>query len=94
VDKHGEKDLLLNGEVGRVADDGEHVLGVEVEVVFPGVFLNLHEFLSRVLDVSLVYFVGQLLEGVAHSTDEWPKENALMGHFLTWLRGQDWKGGT
>lgn len=68
-----------------MANHWQHVLGVIVEVVIPGVFLNLHHLLARVLHESLVDVASQSLEAVAHNANEWLEESFLMRHFLARL---------
>jgi hypothetical protein len=53
-----------------VANEGQDILAVVIEVVLPGIFLDFHLLLAHVLHVRLTYLLAQLLESLNRGQEE------------------------
>jgi hypothetical protein len=89
--EHAHDQLLFNLQARTVANQRQHVLAVVVEVIFPGVLLNLHLRLSVVHHESIVQLCAQRLE----LTHRWEQTRshpcALVRILLARLDGENGK---
>ena len=62
MNKHGEQGLLLDRQILAVTYDWQHILGIEVHIVVPGVFSQFHQLFSSMLYECFVYLSQKILE--------------------------------
>ena len=81
--------LFFDCHVLRVAEQWQNVLAVVIQVVLPGIFLNVHHFFVRVRLVGLVNRLAKRLKRLNRRQQKLADPLTLVRVNLPWLYGQN-----